>query len=419
MQGRLGIYDYDQGMLVWRDVPNPSHMAFRQDVQHYRRAGILGVNTESRNAIATVFLNLFFRGQLMWDPDVDVEALLREFYPRFFGPAAEPMRDYWSAIYDAWEKTIVTEHEYFVFPAIYTPEVMKVLDAKIVEAEKSIKDLKTPGRTLTRNERLYVERMRFMRYSYDITSGYYKMVRAAGRACDYASAVRHGERALAVRETLTDMSGIFTTYRKYKVEHRGYAWWPGEVKQYRELLSLIDGTRGKLIAKLPLELPFRRDDDDTGLTKGFATQDIDLSTWDAKRAALTPDARKDWGGAWEKVDVDVYPQAQGIRHPDRQSYTGTLWYRMDSELKAADAKGPIVLKFPGLFSECWLYVDGKEVAHRKVRPIWWYNDYRFEWDVDLTGKVRPGKNKIALRVNSPHHFGGIFRRPFFYKPMSE
>jgi len=117
--------------------------------------------------------------------------------------------------------------------------------------------------------------------------------------------------------------------------------------------------------------------------------------------------------------VDVYPQAQGIRHPDRQSYTGTLWYRMDGELKAADAKGSIALRFPGLFSECWLYVDGKEVAHRKVKPIWWYNDYRFEWEVDLTGKVRPGKNKIALRVKSPHHFGGIFRRPFFYKPMSE
>ena len=34
MQGRLCIYDYDQGMLVWRDLPNPTHKAFRQDVQH-------------------------------------------------------------------------------------------------------------------------------------------------------------------------------------------------------------------------------------------------------------------------------------------------------------------------------------------------------------------------------------------------
>jgi hypothetical protein len=32
MQGRLVIYDYDQSMLVWRDLPNPTNMAFKQDV---------------------------------------------------------------------------------------------------------------------------------------------------------------------------------------------------------------------------------------------------------------------------------------------------------------------------------------------------------------------------------------------------
>ncbi|MAE59793.1 MAG: hypothetical protein CMJ49_00395 [Planctomycetaceae bacterium] len=120
MDGRVSIYDYDQGMLVWRDLPNPSHMAFRQDVKHYRDAGILGVNTESRNAIATTFLNLFMRGQLMWDPDADADALLAEFYPTFYGPAAAPMERYWSAICKAWEETVCTEHEYFVAPAVYT-----------------------------------------------------------------------------------------------------------------------------------------------------------------------------------------------------------------------------------------------------------------------------------------------------------
>src|SRR5204863_8891268 len=105
MQRRLVIYDYDQGQLVWRDLPNPSHFAFAQDVKHYRNAGILGIGTESRGAAATTFLNLFFRGQLMWNPDADVAAELAAFYPKFYGPAAEPMSEYWSAIYAAWEQT--------------------------------------------------------------------------------------------------------------------------------------------------------------------------------------------------------------------------------------------------------------------------------------------------------------------------
>jgi len=91
MRGRVVIYDYDQGMLVWRDIPNPSIQAIRQDFKHYRKAGILGVSTESRNAIATTFLNLHVRGQLYWNPDADVDALLAEFYDRFYGPAAGPM----------------------------------------------------------------------------------------------------------------------------------------------------------------------------------------------------------------------------------------------------------------------------------------------------------------------------------------
>jgi hypothetical protein len=47
----------------------------------------------------------------------------------------------------------------------------------------------------------------------------------------YAEAVKRGERALAVRDTLIDMNGTFTTYRRIGV--RGPAWWPGEVEHFQ------------------------------------------------------------------------------------------------------------------------------------------------------------------------------------------
>ena len=146
MQGRLEIYDYDQGMLVWRDLPNPSHQAFRQDVKHYRDAGVLGLQTETRGAIATTFLNLFLRGQLMWDPEADVDALLEEFYPAFYGPAAEPMSDYWKAIFRAWEETIVTEHEFYVIPAIYTPSLVETLRTHMEREQQAVSPLRDRDR---------------------------------------------------------------------------------------------------------------------------------------------------------------------------------------------------------------------------------------------------------------------------------
>ncbi|MGB2822429.1 MAG: hypothetical protein WBF17_15695 [Phycisphaerae bacterium] len=47
------------------------------------------------------------------------------------------------------------------------------------------------------------------------------------------------------------------------------------------------------------------------------------------------------------------------------------------------------------------------------------NDYRFEWDVDVTRTCRPGENTIALRVLCEHHLGGMFRRPLLYRPVGK
>ncbi|MBA3684867.1 MAG: DUF4838 domain-containing protein, partial [Planctomycetes bacterium] len=239
--GRLAIYDYDQGQLVWRDIPNPSHMAFAQDVKHYRDAGILGVGTESRGAIATTFLNLYFRGQLMWNPDADVDALLAGFYPAFYGPAAKPMAAYWSAIFDAWTKTLCTEHEYFVAPAIYTPELIATLKGHLAAAHKAAESLK--GK-IGRNDKLYLDRLTFTQLGFEVLESYITMVEAAAAKNDYKAAVAAGEKGLAARDKLTDLNGTFTTYRQ--IGENGSPWWPGEVQHMRDLLSITDGTKGTL-----------------------------------------------------------------------------------------------------------------------------------------------------------------------------
>ena len=146
---------------------------------------------------------------------------------------------------------------------------------------------------------------------------------------------------------------------------------------------------------------------------------VDLSYWNTNKADYDIDRLKDYPvDQWETARTDLYAQAQGVRHPDRHSFTGDLWYRTDIELTPAQVSNTPHLRFPGLFNECWLYINGKEVAYRKHGKMWWRNDYRYEWDVDLSGKLNPGTNSITLRCNCEHHFGGIFRRPFLYQPQS-
>ncbi|HEY3319565.1 MAG TPA: DUF4838 domain-containing protein [Planctomycetota bacterium] len=412
-EGRLVIYDYDQGQLVWRDIPNPSHYAFAQDVKHYRKAGILGVGTESRGATATTFLNLFFRGQLMWNPDADIKPILAEFYPKFYGPAATPMADYWNAIFDAWEKTLSTEHEYFCAPGIYTPHLMSLLKERLALAQKAMEPLRGKANA-SRNEKLFVERMRFTELTFEVLDSYMAMVRAAASESDFAAAVAAGERGLAAREKLTEMNGTFTTYKK--IGENGPAWWPGEVQHMKDLVALTSGAKGKLIAKLPLEWAFHRDPHDAGLPLGWYYKDANLDFWNSKGKSLSAAERKDYPDEWEMLRTDVYMQAQGVRHPDRQSFTGHYWYQTSVDLKPEDVGGKLRLMFPGLFNECWCYVNGEMVGHRAFKEPWWLQDYKMEWDVDVAGKLRAGKNLITLRGYNPHHFGGMFRRPFVYRP---
>lgn len=419
MQGRVIIYDYDQGMLVWRDLPNPAIQSIRQDIKHYRKAGILGFFTESRGAMATIFLNLYVRGQLYWNPDADVDALLAEFPEKFFGPAAKPMAAYWNAIHAAWEKTIVTEHEYFVAPAIYTPELMTQLKKHLADAEGLIKPLQSK-KDLNRNEKLYLERMKFTRLSFAVLDAYMTMVGAAATEVDYQAAVAAGERGLAARKHLAAMNPTFTT-RVIGVaeesERTGPAWWPGEVQQYRELLQITNGTKGTLLVKTPLEWAFRRDPSDTGVVSGWAYKPVDLTWYSGLKDRGTLAGRQKNPGHWEMLHTDLYMQAQGILQPDYHYYNAYAWYRTELDLKAQDAAGRVHVRFPGLFNECWLYVNGYLVAHRPQKAMWWVNDYKFEWDVDLTGKLKAGRNTIALRLYNPHHLGGMFRRPFLYRPV--
>jgi hypothetical protein len=415
MQGRVVIYDYDQGMLVWRDIPNPSIQAIRQDVKHYQKAGILGVSTECRNAIATVFLNLFIRGQLYWNPEADVDALLSEFYEKFYGPAAGPMADYWNAILKAWNDTIVTEHEHFVIPAIYTPELVTKLRGSLAGAEK----------LAAGQDKLVAERVKFARLGFEVLDAYTAMVKAAASEADYKAAVAAGERGLKARLELAKMNPTFTTHVigvAAETDQGGPAWWPGEVQQYRDLAAVTDGTKGTLVAKLPLEWSFRRDPHDTGVVSGWAYKPVDRTAWNSAPQAQQRlwgdlDRHRNFSGGWEPLRTDLYMQAQGIVSPDYHSYTGYAWYRTDVELPAATGKTHV--RFPGLFNECWLYVNGYLVAHRKYSEPWWLSDYKFEWDVDLSEHLKPGKNTIALRINNPHHFGGMFRRPFLYKPAGK
>ncbi|WP_242138013.1 DUF4838 domain-containing protein [Sphingomonas sp. TREG-RG-20F-R18-01] len=411
MDGRLAIYDYDQGMLVWRDLPDPSQDVFARDVRHYAKLGILGIGTESRGAYATTFLNLFFRGQLMWDPNADVGAMLKDFYPAFYGPAAPAMADYWGAIFAAWRDTGVTEHEAMAAPAIYTPALVARLAPALDAAEAAFATARGTSAkgTTGRDADVIAQRLRFTRLSFEVIRNYVAMIDASATRGDYAAAVRAGEQALAARQQLATLSPIFTTHVvgvEAEKPDGGPAWFPGEVEQLRGLAALTDGRKGQLIAKLPLAWSFALRDP---VPAGWRYTG-EVGGAGPCRGGIAPEP------APRIVRSDLYLQGQGVLRPGGANDLGFYCEATQIDLAPADVARSLHLMLPGLFNEAWLYVDGKLVAHRGYPEPWWNGDYRRDWDVDLSGLVAAGGHTITIGGFNPVHFAGLFRRPFLYRP---
>jgi hypothetical protein len=354
----------------------------------------------------------------MWNPNQDVKALEAEFFPNFYGPAATPMSDYWTAIWDAWDNSVVTEHEYFVAPAVYTPELISKLRTDIVAAEKLAAPLRTKANP-SRNEKLYLLRLDFTRHSFDLIDNYMGMVNASASEVDYAKAATLADKGLEARNSFGKFdpstgydpakNSIFTSLVN---EGTSAAWWKGEPAFMRELLGYTDGTKGTLLAKTPLEWAWKSE---APVPAGWTYQGEEGPNPKDANVALATEAPTTENG-WKMLSTGVYLQGQGIHSPDGQSYTGHYWYQTSMDLNAAQTGGKVHLMMPGLFNEAWLYVNGEYVGHRSYAEPWWLTDYKFMWDVDLSGKLKPGKNTIAVRGFNPHHFGGMFRRPFLYRP---
>jgi len=281
------------------------------------------------------------------------------------------MADYWSALYQAWEDTDIVDHEFFVANIVYTPELVARLEGYLEPLRQS-----NPTQATARL------RKDFTLKSFALIKLYTEMTEAASGQADYERAAQRGRQALLVREELSDLHPAFTTHRQFK--ENGPAFWPGEVAYFEQLAQL------KKVKNTPFRWYFKKDPADHGI-------------W------------QNWGSVtdfqdWQSVEVDRLYRHQGVSQPD--DHGEYVWYGCQLEVSRSEAKKKLALVFPGIFNSSWLYINGDLIDHRQQKELWWSNDYRFLWQAEITGALKPGSNTILVRTQMKQHPSGIFRRPF-------
>jgi hypothetical protein len=382
------IYGYNYNMLVSGLTPLPEFTKLRRDFPLMKKWGVMGFHDESRNVWAEAGIaSRYLRAQLEWEAEADVDAILDDFFAKWYGRAARPMKAFYVALDEAVTRTPLHGHEDRIMPEVYTPELLARLRQLVAQAEQ-LADAE--------RDKLHVRADRLI-HEHLVA---YMDLAAAEAAGNFAAAVAQADKMLTLRGQLHAISPFFI-WPDEKGYHTGVWYWTisDRTKYYQSLVDKTSGKAGTLVALAPRQVPFRTDPHEEGIFAGWQQPGLDETGW-----ALVDTTRPFYRQGFD--DARGYP------------YVGHIWYRIKVDVPATAQGKKIMLSVPVVVTEAWCWVNGTYAGHRPyqeayIRPA--------EMELDITPLVRPGQpNVVAIRVDtslSPAQAAeGLQSRVFLYTP---
>ena len=393
LNNKVWIYGYDYGMIVSGLTPIPTTRKVARDFPLMKKWGVIGFYDETRNIWAERGTTKYIKAQLEWNANADVNALLTDYYAKWYGGAAKPARAFWDTLETTIENSPVLGHEDRVLPWVYTPQMLEELTKNISLAEAAAQ---------TPTEKLHV---RVDRLIYEHLNAYMAM-NAAELSGNFAEAARQAKVMLAIRPQLNAINEFYILPSEKQADgsvdnNSGVFYWgiADRAAYYQKLEEMIDGTTGKLIAPLPQVAAFTTDPHDEGRFAGWFKSDWNTRDWKALSTA-------------KPFYLQGYQDKAG--HP----YLGNMWYQFKTQVPASAQGKRVFLYAPVVEAEAWVWVNGQYVGHRPYRETY---ERPNELDMDVAGALRPGQtNVISIRVSTSANrtavAGGLVGRLFLYSP---
>ena len=203
----VGVYDYYGHFYAF--TPWPIIHDIRRDIPLLERIGVERFMSETQQHWANQGMNFYLAAKLLWNPRQDTDRLLAEYYERFYGKAAAPMRLYWERWEQAMIETAKGGHGGYKWFEMFTPELVKECNRYLTEAER----LAAADREVVRR------RLAFIRKGFRFTESWTSL-RYHGERGEYREAVAAGEEALKRIDEAADTEpqAFFTWLAKSQTE---------------------------------------------------------------------------------------------------------------------------------------------------------------------------------------------------------
>ncbi len=375
---RIGFYLYNFNLADYA-MPFTRVSTFRRDLPNLHRWGYRYANIESHGNWHTMIPGNYMIGRLLWDVETDVDALLDEFYPLYYGPAAEAMRSCDRLLETAYETASAYAGNNWSMHRILTPEVMSALvrhHARAVEAagatEPYAKRVSIPGYGLRFAQSWFAAQQALERFDFA----------AAGQASHEFTATFEAARKAGLTQEGRSQDSFFTrnVLRYWQIFHQRSFDAAAELdRQGRRLLNLPDVWKAWFDPTCigdTLGLP-----DPRSSKKGW----LDLKTFSAN------------------IDEQGFPFFRGL-----------IWYALDIDIPDFELEDneAVFLWFGGNDSNTRVYLDGQ--------PAGAFNTSNFNpAEIDVTRFLRPGQRRhlVVAVDNRPVYelgTGGIMRPAVFY-----
>lgn len=367
---------YERG--YWFNLADPGMWfvqtsRLKDEIGAYHQYGIEGFRTECIGNWAVEGPSLYLAGRLMWNADADTDALLQDYCEKLFGPAAEPMRKYFTLIDERLRDTDHHTGSAFNILQFYPADVRARLREYIAEAEKLASG--TPAE----------ERVSLFAKGCAYANVFAEMLEAQARQ-DWETAHTCLQNMDTLREEL--------------------------VKNYDPPMLHPKGAKAYLdrFFRLPVKQGYARASENKGMAALSNTWDF-LTDSNGIGESLGWHRDGPIGGNWQKISaVDKTWSDEGLRY-----YKGLTWYRQEVELPDDLAGKRVFLWFGGVDESARVWVNGQPIGNSPRSAF-------APFELDATKAVRPGKNTVAVCVANQQvdelGSGGIIAPAFFYAPVA-
>ncbi|MFC1526016.1 DUF4838 domain-containing protein [Candidatus Latescibacterota bacterium] len=159
---QVGIYDYAYGMGF--AVPRIYNHLFQEAIEHAIENGVRGFYAEVYPNWGLDGPKLYTMARILWDPEVDVDAITGEWNKRMFREAAGPMKAYFARCERAWREQR-TGRGHWAYRLAGDPKQFQVFPPEVLaECTRYLDEAARLART-----QLVRDRIHFFRKTWDVT----------------------------------------------------------------------------------------------------------------------------------------------------------------------------------------------------------------------------------------------------------